>query len=169
MNYSFFNPKNIVFTTWAGILFFGFLATHFYQHPNINWVWSLLSVIGLFVMYKYMPFRVIVLRRTFYHWLGVIVFGMAVSFGVFYVENIGWLLEYLGMFWLILLGLGHVINKPLYPGQKGLLQAGILQIVAGVMIWFVPQFLEYQYIIAAFASSAGMLLLIERLNLPLGN
>lgn len=157
----FLNPKHRVFLGWALLLFVGFLSTHFYQHPNINYIWSVISILGLLLMYKYMPLGVPVLRKTFLNWLVVIIFGMAVSFGVFYIDSIGWLLEYLGVFWLFLLGIGFLINKLLYPTQKGFLAGGILQLGAAGGCLISVEILFYQYIIASIASSLAMLLLVD--------
>lgn len=158
---NFFNPKNIVFSGWAVILFVGFVVTHFYQDFNINWVWLVLSILGLGLMYKYMPFNVPVLKNTYLNWAGIILFGMFISFLVFLVEDLFWLIGYLGVFWLMIMGIGHLTNKPLYPSQKGFIPAGLLQILAGVACILYEPLLTYQYLIAAVASSVGMLLLID--------
>ena len=68
-----------VYLLWAVITGVGYTATHYYQNPNINAVWFVLSLIGFGYMYKVMPLRVPLMRRIFLAWLVPITFGIAVS------------------------------------------------------------------------------------------
>lgn len=150
------NPKRIVFLSWALIIFLGFLITHFYQHPNINYIWIGLSILGLGVMYKYMPFKVPVLKKTFYVWVGVILLGMFLSFLPFYILEFAELIGYLGVVWMLLMGIGFILNGLVYPMRAALFFAGGLNLMVGILTYFLPILLEYQYIIAAFIGGYGM-------------
>lgn len=156
---SYWNKPRKLFLVWAILIFLGFVATHFYQDPNINGVWVVLSLIGFYFMYKYMPLASPKMRNILILWIVVVGFGMLVSAAVFRVPSLSYLIDYLGVFWLILMGIGSLLNAIWYTPRLFIL-SGIMQIAAGLFILFTPSLLIYQYLIAAVVGAAGMLVLL---------
>jgi hypothetical protein len=155
----YWNPARKVFAVWAIIILMGFIATHFYQDPTVNWVWTVLSVIGLWVMYKHMPLRIPKLKKIFLGWVGVIVFGMVFSFAIFSFESLYFLIGYLGIFWLLLMGIGHWLNG-WFDRSKIYIYSGLVQVVAGVACYFFLPLLLNQYIVAGVVGAVAMVMLL---------
>ena len=76
----FWTKPRIVFFTWGVVEVVGWVATHFWQAPGINWVWTVLTIIGLIPMFMYMSFKVPKLRNILLLWIVVVVFGMVASY-----------------------------------------------------------------------------------------
>ncbi|MBW3538136.1 hypothetical protein KY386_01425 [Candidatus Parcubacteria bacterium] len=156
----YWNPRRRVYLIWALIVLVGFIATHFYQTKNINGVWAGLAALGLGYMLKKMPLRVLRLRRIYLVWLITISTGMVVSGAVFYIGWLNWLVGYLGVFWLFLMGAGHLANGLVDPPAKEYCTSGGLQILAGAACLAVPALLGIQYIVAALVGALAMIWLI---------
>ncbi|HSH31567.1 MAG TPA: hypothetical protein VK963_02760, partial [Candidatus Saccharimonadales bacterium] len=93
-------------------------------------------------------------------WLAVIVVGMAVSGAVFYIDSISWLIGYLGVFWLFLMGLGHIANGLVDPPAQEYYVSGGLQLLAGAACLVLPALLDIQYIVAGLVGGLAMVWLI---------
>jgi hypothetical protein len=148
-----------VYLLWALLLFIGFVTTHYYQNININGVWTFLSLIGLGYMYRVMPLRVAPMKRIFRVWLGVIAAGIAVSAFVAHSSSpsIGPYTQYLGGFWLCVMAIGYALNGIVDPPSNWYWIAALLNIVLGVVCFFVDDFTRAQYLIAAVVSAWSML------------
>lgn len=158
---SFWTKPRRVFFTWGAVEVVGWLATHFWPDPGVNYVWLALVVIGLIPMYLYMPLKVKKMRNIFALWAVVVVLGMAASFAAFEWSPLLWLPPYLGVFWLVLMGAGFLVNALWWTPNLFLLGGG-LQIVAGAATAAVPALLIYQYIVAAVVGSGAMFLLMAK-------
>ena len=145
--------------TWAVVELVGWLATHFWPDPRVNWVWLLLTIIGLIPMVKFMSMKSVKLRKIMILWVVALVLGMGASFLAFMFEPLMGLISYLGVFWLILMGLAFLINARWWTPRLFVI-GGVLQIVAGVLPLLIPSLLLYQYLIAAVAGSGAMLILL---------
>jgi hypothetical protein len=148
-----------VYLLWAILAPVGFIATHFYQARNINMVWTIISVIGLGYMYKVMPLRVGQMRRIFMSWLVPIVLGMIASGAAFYVDgaDAANFIAHLGAVWLIVMGVGYLLNGLVDPPSRWYWFAAVLNIAAGVAIYAFDDLLSAQYLIAAVVSAWSML------------
>ena len=156
----FWTKPRIVFFTWGVVEVIGWIWTHFWQAPGINWVWTVLTIIGLIPMFMYMSFKVPKLRNILFLWIVVVVFGMVASFGSFGWPGFGWLSPIqLGGFWLVLMGVGFLINA-LWWTPSTFVAGGILQIGAGVATLTIPSLLYYQFLVAAVFGSGAMFLLM---------
>ncbi|WP_319562579.1 hypothetical protein [Marispirochaeta sp.] len=155
----FWTKPRIVFFTWALVELTGWLATHYWPDPRVNWIWLVLTIIGFIPMALYMPLRSAKLRKIMLLWIIALGSGMIISFLVFMVPQIMWLISYLGVFWLLLMGAAFLVNARWWTPRLFIL-GGAVQIVAGLLPIFVPALLYYQYIVAAVAGTGGMLILL---------
>lgn len=156
----FWSKPRIVFFTWGVVELIGWVWTHFWQAPGINWVWTVLSIIGLIPMFMYMSLKVPKLRKILLLWVVVVVFGMLASFGSFGWTGFGWLSPVdLGGFWLVLMGVGFLVNA-LWWTPSTFISGGVLQIGAGAATLAIPGLLTYQFLIAAVFGSGAMFLLM---------
>lgn len=147
-----------VYFVWGVLATGGFIATHFYQDQNINYVWFVLSVIGMGYMYKVMPLRVVQMRNIFLAWLIPIIFGSAVSIAVFYVQTplAGNLLANLGAFWMIVMAVGYLANGLVDPPSKFYWIATAVNLLGGIACFMVDPLVAQQYLIAAVVSAWSM-------------
>lgn len=159
IRYRLIDTRSQVYLLWAVLLFIGFVATHYYQNANINGVWTFLSLIGLGFMYRVMPLKVKPMKRIFQVWLGVIAVGIAVSAVVAHSSsiNIGPYVQYLGAFWLCMMAIGYALNGIVDPPSGWYWAAAILNILAGVLCFFLDDFTRVQYLVAAVISAWSML------------
>lgn len=155
----FWTKPRIVFFTWALVELVGWLLTHYWPDPRVNWVWLGLTVAGFIPMLLYMPLRSAKLLKIMLLWIIAVAFGMIVSFLAFKLPQIMWLLSYLGVFWLLLMGVAFLINA-LWWTPRLFILGGVLQIIAALFALFVPVLLYYQFIVAAVAGTTGMLVLM---------
>ena len=155
----------IVFAVWATVELIGWLTTHFFfMDLRANWLWLVLSVVAFVPMIRYMPWRNRKLRNILVLWLTTVAVGMVFSFLAFEVRSLGILAAYLGVFWLLLMGVAFLINAIWWtPGL--FIIGGVVQIVAGLLPLVFVDLLYYQYLIAAVAGTGAMLILLP--NRPL--
>lgn len=146
-----------VYLAWALLVPFGFVATHFYQFQRINSLWLAISVIGLGYMAKVMPLRVKQMRNIFLSWLVPLAFGMIVSAAVFRVDSIGFLIEYLGVFWLGVMAVGYLLNGIFDRPSGWYLFAAAINILAATACLLSYDILLQQYLLAAIVSAWSML------------
>jgi len=129
-----------------------------------NWLWLVLSVVAFVPMIRYMPWHNRKLRNILVLWLTTVTVGMVFSFLAFEVRVLGILAAYLGVFWLLLMGVAFLINAIWWtPGL--FIIGGVVQIVAGLLPLVFVDLLYYQYLIAAVAGTGAMLMLLP--NRPL--
>lgn len=151
-----------VYLVWAIIVFAGFIATHFYQLPEINYLWLILSVIGLGYMgllLKQMRFWEQKLLYIALLWLLTIAFGLTISTIIFVYEPLGEMSAYLGIFWLFLMGLAHILNRVVDPSLV-YLQSGGIQILTGAICFIFEPLLSIQYLAAGLVGALAMVWLI---------
>ena len=146
-----------VYLLWAVITGVGYTATHYYQNPNINAVWFVLSLIGFGYMYKVMPLRVPLMRRIFLAWLVPITFGIAVSVIAVRTDLIPDLVQYLGSFWLLVSAVGYTLNGIVDPPSKWYFAAAVLNVIAAAACYLVDDLNQSQYLVAAAVSLWSML------------
>jgi len=147
---------------WAIIVFIGFIATHFYQLPGINYLWLVLSLIGLGVMgflLKQMHFQELKLLYIGLLWLLTVAFGLTISAIAFVYEPLAEMSAYLGIFWLFLMGLAHILNKIVDPSRAYLISGG-LQILTGTICFIFEPLQTMQYIAAGVVGALAMVWLI---------
>jgi len=150
-----------VYLLWAVLVPIGFVATHFYQNHNINYLWVTIAIIGLGYMYKVMPLRVGQLRKIFLAWLVPITGGIIISGAVFYIHGsfAGNLIGHLGALWLAVMAVGYFLNGLVDAPSTWYWFAAILNAVAAVAVYAVHALVASQYLIAAVVSAMSMLLL----------
>jgi hypothetical protein len=146
-----------VFLLWAAIVGVGFVATHYYQHPNINGVWFVLSAIGFYYMYRVMPMNVRQMKHIYASWLIPITIGIGISAVAVRTNMLPGLVGYLGVFWLLIMAGAYVwnglVDRPLF----WYLIAALINIGAAALCYYIEGMLQYQYLIAAVASVWSML------------
>ena len=151
----------IVFLVWAIAELIGWLLTHFvFPDLRANWVWLVLSVLAFVPMVMYMPWKQPKMRAILLLWLITVAFGMAVSIFAFYIPALAFVIGWLGAFWLILMGVAFLIDAIWWSPIQCII-GGVLQIIAGLaVIVFPASLLVNQYLVAAFAGTLGMLVLV---------
>lgn len=158
----FWTKPRIVFFVWGVVELIGWVWTHYWQAPGINWVWTGLTIIGLIPMFMYMSFKVAKLRNILVLWIVVLAFGMVASFGSFGWPGFGWLSPInLGGFWLVLMGVAFLVNA-LWWTPSTFIAGGVLQVAAGAAAWAMPSLYAYQFLIAAVVGSGAMFLLMVK-------
>jgi hypothetical protein len=151
-----------VYLVWAIIVFTGFIATHFYQRPGINYLWLALSLMGLGYMnfqLQQMRYREPALLYIGLLWLLTIAFGLIVSVMAFVYEPLANMIAYLGIFWLFLMGLAHILNRVVDPSRAYLISGGF-QILAGAICFIFEPLLPMQYLVAGLVGGLAMVWLI---------
>lgn len=146
-----------VYLLWAILTGIGYTTTHYYQNPNINIVWTIISIVGLGYMFKVMPLRVRQMRQIFLAWLVPITLGIAVSVVAARTDLLPHLVHYLGGFWLLVSAVGYTCNGIVDPPSKWYFIAAATNIVFGVACLTVQEVTDVQYLVAALVSVWSML------------
>ena len=148
-----------VYLLWAVLVPSGFVANHFYQRHMINGLWTVIAVIGLGYMFRVMPLKVHQMRRIYAAWLVPIGLGMAVSSVVFYINGAfaANLIGHLGAFWLGVMAVGYFLNGLADPPSGWYWFNAIINAVACIACFTVPQFTNAQFLVAAGISAWSML------------
>ena len=159
--YLFIDTRARVYLLWTVLATVGFIATHYFQRKQINGVWAAISVIGLYYMYRVMPLKVTQMKRIFYAWLVPIVFGMAVSGLVFYMNSdiSAYLISRLGGFWLIVMAAAYALNGWFDRPAGWYYFAAALNMIAGLAVLLSDVFITTQYMLAAIISFWSMIYL----------
>lgn len=157
----FLDTRARVYLVWAVLTTVGFTATHYYQVKQINVFWTVLSLIGMYYMYRTMPLRVSQMQHIFLGWLLTIIAGMVVSglIFVFLTPLSGFLISHLGGFWLLVMAQAYAGNGYFDKPAKWYYVVALLNFVSGVLCLTVDAFVPGQYLIAAVVSGWSMLLL----------
>lgn len=157
--YLFGTTRARVYLLWAILVPVGFVATHFHQEHNSNALWTLLSVIGLTYMLKVMPMRVKQMQKIFASWLIPIFLGMCASGVPFYVHTVAsaTFINHLGAFWLVVMGVGYLLNGVVDHPSRWYWIAAAMNIGAGIACFTVDALLPGQYLYAAVISAWSML------------
>ncbi|GAC1387534.1 MAG: hypothetical protein NVS1B7_0670 [Candidatus Saccharimonadales bacterium] len=151
------NTRAQVYLLWAVLTGVGYVATHYYQNPNINIVWIILSVIGLGYMAKVMPLQIAQMKKIFLAWLVPIIVGIAVSGLAVHTQLFPQLVGYLGAFWLVVMAVGYVSNGIVDQPSTWYYVAAALNLLAALLIYTVDQLVVSQYLIVAVISVWSML------------
>lgn len=146
-----------VYLLWAALTGIGYTATHYYQNPNINIIWTVISIVGLGYMYKVMPLRVKQMKRIFLSWLVPIIFGIGVSVIAVRTDLLPDLVAYLGTFWLLVSAVAYTLNGYVDPPSKWYYIAAVVNLAAGILVYASDAANEVQYLIAAVVSVWSML------------
>ena len=146
-----------VYLSWAALTAVGYVATHFYQNKNINFVWFVLSAIGLAYMYKIMPLKVRQMKRIFMAWAVPIFFGIGVSIVAVRTDLLPNLVPYLGVFWLLVQVVAFAVNGLVDRPALWYFVAAGLNAGAAALCYFVDSLLEIQYLVAAIVTVWSML------------
>jgi hypothetical protein len=158
----FWNVCRRVYLIWAIIIAIGFIATHFHQLPDINNLWLVLSAIGLGYMFLEllkMRFASRQLLNIGLVWLLTISFGLFVSIFAFSYEPLAEFTGYLGVFWLLLMGVGKALNAIVNRHNSYLIIGG-LEVLAGLTCYWLEPLASFQYLAAGILGSIAMLALI---------
>lgn len=143
------------YLTWLLLVSLGFVATQFYQNLNINILWFVISVIGLGVMYKVMPLGVRQMKLILAAWAVPITFGMIVS-ALTHLSTFSQLIPYLGVFWLLVMACGYFYNGLVDAPIFWYASAALINVGAAVLCLLSPDFLAYQYYVAAIVTAWSM-------------
>ncbi len=148
-----------VYLLWAALTGIGFTATHYYQNPNINILWFVLSAIGFVYMYRVMPLGVKQMKNIYLSWIIPVVLGLVVSVVVVRTDVSPTSVGYLGPIWLLVMASGYLWNG--ISDNKGLwyFVAATVNAVAAAIIFTNDNLLVAQYLIAAIVSVWSMLML----------
>lgn len=146
-----------VYLLWAFLAAGGFVATHYYQRNEINALWFTISLIGLGYMFKVMPIKVKSMRKIFLAWLVPITSGILISVLAFKIDALVSIIPYLGVFWLLVMSSGYILNGLVDPPSTWYWLAGALNITAALACYLVEPLTAGQYLIAAIVSAWSML------------
>lgn len=157
--YLFGTTRVRVYLLWAVLVPAGFVATHYHQEHNINAVWTLLAIIGLVYMVRVMPLRVRLMQKIFLAWAAPITLGLAASGVPFYIHTAGaaTLISHLGAFWLLVMGLGYILNGIVDHPSRWYWIAAAMNIAAGIACYAIAALTPGQYLIAAIIGAWSML------------
>lgn len=149
-----------VYLLWAALTGIGYTTTHYYQNPNINYIWFVLALIGLGYMYHAMPLRVHQMKNIFRAWLFPITIGILISIIAVRTDLIPSLIQYLGVFWLIVQAVGFTLNGLVdAPGKWYFIAAGT-NVAAAAACYLIAELTIIQYLIAAVVTAWSMLMLV---------
>lgn len=148
-----------VYALWALLVGIGYVATHYYQNPNINVVWLVLSAIGFYYMYKVMPLSVSQMKQIYASWLIPITLGLVVSVIAARTSMLPELLGYLGAFWLAVQAVGFFWNGLVDGPAVWYYVAAAVNLLGALAIYSVDSLLIVQYLLAAIISVWSMLML----------
>jgi hypothetical protein len=148
-----------VYLVWAFITGFGFAATHYYQHKNINYIWLFLAAFGLIYMLRVMPLRVKQMRNIYLSWLIPISIGLLTSILAAQAKLFPELIGYLGVFWLVVSATGYFWNGLFDQPSKWYFIVAVINIIAAGAIYFYEPLLTGQYLLVAIISAWSMLML----------
>lgn len=143
------------YLVWLLLLPIGFVATHFYQRFEINYVWIVISLVGFYVMYNVMPLAIGQMKLIYAAWLIPIAVGMVLSIAPFF-GLFPSLIAYLGVVWLLVMAVGYFLNGLFDAPMNWYLAAVVINAGLAVLIMLIPELLAYQYILAAIASAWSM-------------
>ncbi len=155
----YWNAGRRVFALWAAIILGGFVATHYNQTDKINYLWVILSLVGLAYMKKEMSFEYPDLKKIFLAWFYVILFGMVISFAAFSAPRLIFLSGYLGVFWLLVMALGHAATGIIDKKSVYITTAGMQILAAGLTLYYLP-LLIIQYLVAGLVGALAMIWLV---------
>jgi len=153
------NSRARVYLLWAILTGVGFSATHFYQMPNINILWFVISIIGLAYMYKVMPLGVQQMKKIYLSWLVPIVIGLIVSVVLVRTDAAPEAVGYLASIWLIVMAAGYLSNGLSDTPGFWYFVAAVVNIVAATAVYLITDLQIAQYLIAAIVSVWSMLTL----------
>lgn len=156
------DTRSRVYLLWAILAPLGFIATHYYQQRGINFVWTIIAVIGFGFMYKVMPLRVKQMRHIWLAWVVPIAVGMVISGGLFYLDSItaAELIGRLGAIWLGVMAIAYMLNGLADRPAGWYWFAVIINAVAAVLCYTAVEFTQVQYLIAAIITAWSMLNLL---------
>lgn len=148
-----------VYLLWAVITGVGYTTTQYYQHPNINFIWFILSAIGFVYMYKVMPLRVKQMRNIFLSWAIPISLGIGVSIVTVRTDFMPELVGYLGVFWLLVSAVGYFWNGIFDDISLWYFVAAGVNVTSAAICYFYEPLLISQYFFAGVVSVWSMLML----------
>lgn len=151
------SSRSQVYLVWAVLTAVGYVATHYYQDKNINFVWFILSAAGFYFMYKAMPLRLAQMKKIFAAWLTPISFGIGVSIVAVRTDLLPEIVPYLGVFWLVISAVGYIWNGIVDAPSTWYYIAAALSLVFAGLCYFLDSFLIVQYLIAAVVTVWCML------------
>ncbi len=148
-----------VYLLWAFLTGVGFTATHFYQNPNINIVWFVISAVGFFYMYKVMPLGVNQMKKIYLSWIIPVMIGLIISVVLVRTDASPSSIGYLGPIWLLVMASGYLWNG--LSDNKGMWYyvAALVNAATAGIIYTNDNLLIGQYLIAAIVSVWSMLML----------
>lgn len=156
-----------MFFLWAVIILVGFVWTYLNTAASptiINLGWVAFSLVGLVYSKMQMPFTSSTLRNIFFVWLAVIAAGITLTQSAFFVPSLLILVPNLGVFWLLVMALGHALTG-IIDGKKFYIATVGLQLLAAVaafvMVQANPALFAVQYLIAGAVGALSMVLLIR--------
>ncbi len=155
-NYLLTDKRARVYLLWMLLVTIGFVLTHYIQTKQINGFWALLSVIGLGYMAWVMPLKESKMKLILAAWFFPILIGMTVSGLAFRVDSLSGLIGYLGAFWLVVMAFGYLFNGLVDAPSKFYWFAFGLNLVLGLLCFFIEPFNIAQYLIASIVSFWSM-------------
>ncbi len=161
INFSFLinESRGRVYLLWAVLTGVGYTATHYYQHPNINGVWFVLSAIGFAYMYKVMPLRVKQMKYVYMSWAVPISVGLIVSILSARTELLPGLLGYLGAYWLAIQAVGFLWNGLVDSPGIWYYVASVMNGIGAISLYLSESLLPVQYLLAGIITVWSMLML----------
>ncbi len=155
----FASSRGRVYLVWAAICGVGFVWTHYYQNPNINIIWTILSIVGFVYMYKVMPLKIDQMKKIFMAWLVPITIGMVWSVLAVRTDLMPELVPDLGAFWLIVMAAGYIWNGLVDAPALWYYVVASANIVLAALIYTNTDLYNVQYLLIAVVSLWSMLML----------
>jgi hypothetical protein len=148
------DTRSRVYLLWAVLVSIGFVASHYgHQTPQlINMLWVVLSVVGLGYMLRVMPMKVRQMRRIVLAWALPIIIGMIISVVAVNGMYFTWLLNYLGVFWLLVMAVGYGCNGLVDRPLGWYAFAVVVHVAAATLCVIFDAFTAQQYLLAAIVS-----------------
>ncbi len=161
----YWTPLRKLFALWGAIVLAGFVFTYLNQTATpllIDGVWAALSLIGLAYMKTLLPLRGSS-GAIFFTWLILIVGGIVLTHLSFTNPSLLFIAPQIGIFWLVIMGLGHAITGAIDGKKVYIATAGLQFIAAGgtaMLLSSDPTLFAMQYLIAGIAGALAMGILI---------
>ena len=152
------NPGLRIYLMWTVLYGGGFIATAFNTDAGkVNLIWLAITAAGLAYMAYEMPLQYRRAKIFFGIWAVTLVGGMIVSFQAFGGSSFPLVAEYIAGFWLLIVGIATILcgffDRPVGPYAV----SGIMQVAGAALCFFVPAFVDQQFVAAGVIGALSML------------
>jgi len=154
--------NRVVEVVWGVLVLFGFLVSQYISSMGYStilywWLWLLLAFVGKLATIYYPS------RRLFSDQLVHSLYSLAIVVGLVATTLITYRiipvsLVYLGIMWLIIIGVAQVIASYL-SSQPMKSVVGIIWLIAALFMLYIPALIEMQFLVIGLVTSLPVIML----------